>query len=71
MSRPKEDFAIDAAHHHSDLNIFGAIVALLEGGTLYSQSGHDAAHRVIRICKEECGKQLRLYDTALRRVGVK
>jgi hypothetical protein len=73
MSKPEkvhDEAVIEAAQHHSDLNVFHALVAILEGGTLYSQSAHRAAGRIIRICNEERQKQLRLYDAALRKAGV-
>jgi hypothetical protein len=68
----KHDAAVvDAAQHHSDLNVFHAILAILEGGVVYSQSGRVAAERIIKLCKEENQKQVRLYDNALRKAGVK
>jgi hypothetical protein len=55
-----------AEHHHTDLNIFGAIVAILEGGCIYTTSGSRTAHRIIDLCKKEQDTQLRLYDHAAR-----
>lgn len=71
MSKSKEEFAVTAAHHHTDLNILHAVIAMLEGGTLYTRQGQDAARKVIKICRVESQKQVRHYDNALRKVGVK
>lgn len=70
-AKPKEDIAIDAAQHHTDLNIFHTLRAILEGGVVYSQSGRRTAERIIKICDEESQRQVRLYDSALRKVGVR
>lgn len=55
-----------AAHAHTNLNTFGAVIAVLEGGTLY---GNDASYgvtqRIIKICKKEMGKWVSQYDAAV------
>lgn len=68
MKRKKQphEHAADAAIAMSDLNIFGAVVALLEGGTVHSAS-YAAQERIIRICKREGAKRLREYDAAIYR----
>ena len=62
------DHAKEAAYAHSDLNVFGAVVALMEGGTLYTSGGHQAASKIIRLCQTEMQRQLRAYDKALERI---
>lgn len=66
-----DDAVVMAAQHHSDLNIFSAVKAMLEGGTIYTQAGYVGARRVGRLCDKELQKQLKLYDAALRKAGVK
>lgn len=67
MSKPKklgihEPIAL-AAEAHTNLNIFAAVVSLLEGGHLYSSGAcHTATSRIIRICKAEEIKWLAEYD---------
>jgi len=55
---------VDAAMRaRSHLNIFAAIVAILEGGTI---SGDIAAKtKIIKICKIEQQRQLKLMDKAV------
>lgn len=67
----RDDAVIAAAHHHSDLNIFAAVIAMLEGGTVYTRQGLAGRDHVIKLCKEQTQKQLKLCDAALRRAGVK
>lgn len=55
-----------AAHAHTNLNTFAAVVTLLEGGHLYSGDLPAVPH-IIRICKREQAIQLRLYDAAVAR----
>lgn len=65
-TRDKEFRAAEAASKaHSDLNIFAAIVALLEGGTVSTESDR-VAQRIIEICQKHQAACLRRYDRALR-----
>ena len=66
-----DDAVIAAAQHHSGLNIFAAVIAMLEGGTVYTREGIAGRDHVIKLCKKQTQKQLKLYDAALRRAGVK
>lgn len=52
-----------AAEAHTDLNIFAAIVVLLES-SLTSAHCNGAEVRIIRICQAEQEKCLRRYDAA-------
>ncbi len=56
----------EAAHAHSDLNMFAIIVSLLEGGHVYRPESHPAAEKIIKICKAEQQKCLRAHDAAIR-----
>lgn len=56
----------EAAHAHTTLNIFAAIVKILEGGTVYNQSGQRTAARIIAICEQEQQRQLIIYDRERR-----
>jgi hypothetical protein len=58
----------EAAQAHTDLNIFHAVIGILEGGVLYTRGSRAAAERIIDICKSEAGKRLRDYDTNVARV---
>lgn len=61
---------IDAANAHTNLNTWGAVIAILEGGMLYGNPGqHKTAARVIAIAKDEQAKFLRIYDAALEDAG--
>jgi hypothetical protein len=64
MSYPIPSPAMKSAMNaHSNLNIFCAVEALLEGGTV---SGSNAtAAKIISLCKKECQRQLRLIDKAV------
>lgn len=57
-----------AADHHSTLNAFGAVIAILEGGTLYDPGSDRAALRIIEIAKAEMQSQLRKFDKALSKI---
>lgn len=61
---PVPSKAVDAAMcAKSDLNIFAAIDVMLEGGTV---CGHNAtASKIIKLCRAECQRQLRLMDKAV------
>lgn len=50
-----------AAEAHTNLNTFGTIQTIVEGGHLY-RVGSTAANRINKICEDEMQKQLRLYD---------
>lgn len=64
MSYPTPSKAVDAAMRaRSDLNIFAGIVAILEGGTI--SGGSAAAAKIIKICKAEQQRQLRIMDRAV------
>jgi hypothetical protein len=57
-----------AATAQANLNAWGAVVALLEGGTLSGENTHSAQQRVIKIAQAEMQKHLREYDTSIAAV---
>jgi hypothetical protein len=52
------------AHHHTDLNVFGTIITILEGGHLYDSDSQTAASRIIAVCRREMERHLTRYDAA-------
>jgi len=61
--------AKNAAEALSDLNTFGIIVSILEGGHIHSPS-HAAASRIIKICLDEQQRCLGRYDREMAKAGV-
>ena len=61
MTKDKKRALKLAAQAHTDLNIFAAIVALLESGCVYGGSAA-AVRRITKICQKEQQRQLRIYD---------
>jgi hypothetical protein len=60
---------VAAAHAHSNLNIFAAVVSILEGGHIYGPGAGSAnmtAAMIIELCKAEQARQLDAYDRACR-----
>ena len=67
MSKPTRAQHIeDAATAHSDLNVFYAVIALMEA-SLISSKHHAAEGRIVKICKDEGARCLRDYDLATAR----
>jgi len=65
----KREYAKRAAHAHTNLNTWGAVISILEGAMLYGNSNqHNAAVKVIKIAKAEQQKFLRAFDTAMNQV---
>lgn len=64
------DWAAQAARHHSNLNAFASLVALIEGGVFYGSETHAATAKITAICHRETAKFLRLYDDAIARVRI-
>jgi len=57
-----------ACRAHNNLNIFAAVIALMESGLLYSES-YPMADRLVQLCKKEQQKCLKLYDAARARAS--
>ncbi len=59
------DHAKAAAGARSNLNAWGAVVAMLEGGVLSGDGTHKAQEQVIKIAQREMRKHLKEFDAAL------
>lgn len=64
----RTDLAKEAANAHANLNTWGCVVALLEGGTLSGANTYKAQQRVIKIAHAEMKKHLREHDAAIARL---
>lgn len=64
MAKNLKDYMDDAAKARSDLNIFYGVVALLEGGTISSDS-HGPQEQIIKLCKRASEKCLQRMDDAM------
>lgn len=62
------DLAKLAADAHTNLNVFHAIVAILEGGTLYGPRPRRAKERIIAICQMAARCELAAMDRALESI---
>ena len=58
------EYARQAAQAHSNLNIYYAVIRLMEGGLIYG-GRHKTADRIIKLCKEQTARELTLYDAAI------
>lgn len=63
MALLKNDPAKAMVQAHTDLNIFAAIVAILEGGTVSADAQPDD-FKIIKLCQRAQAKCLRRYDRA-------
>lgn len=52
---------------HSDINLLYGVIALLEGGTISTESD-SAAQRIMKICQMQSAKRLRDYDHAMEQM---
>lgn len=59
----KRDYVVEAAEARTDLTIFHAVIAMLEGGTLSARAA-PAAGRIIRQCRDAAQTCLVRYDAA-------
>ncbi|VVD74224.1 hypothetical protein PHO31112_00746 [Pandoraea horticolens] len=59
------DDIMNIVHAHSDLNIFGAIVGVLENGTIHRNDSYSAAQRIIAICNKEMQRLVKIYDVTI------
>lgn len=68
MTYPTPSKDVDAAMRaKSHLNIFAAIAAILECGTIYGDNS--AKSKIIKICHAEQQRQLKLMDKAVDAVN--
>ena len=72
MSKQKDvrDLVALAAEAHSNLNAWGAVIALLEGGLFYGKTD-PAVQRVIEIAKKRQLAYLVQYDEARAKASLK
>lgn len=55
-----------AAQARTNLTIFHAVIAVLEGGTITRiGTAQDDAQRIIRVCRSAAQKQLGAYDRSV------
>lgn len=54
----------------TNLHVFGAVVSILEGGSLAGGSSDASAKKIIAMCQAEQQRQLRAMDKALKKEGV-
>lgn len=66
-AKTKAQYARLAMEAHSNLNIYHAIVAILEGGCLYG-AREKTAQKIIALCKAEGFKELKIMDAALEKL---
>lgn len=60
--------AVKAAEAHTNLNVYGSVIALLEGGAIYGgRSG--PAQRIIDQCKRAQRNELDRYDAARKSIA--
>lgn len=74
MRDRQEEHIKNAAKAHTTLTVFGAVQALLEGGTIHGgkEGGERTALRIIKMCEAEMQRQLKRYDrhlAAIRKQG--
>lgn len=69
LTRTARGHLTDASKAHTDLNTFGSIITILEGGHLYSGTSHTAADKIIKLCKREMQRLLIEFDEAEDRLA--
>lgn len=62
--RTRKEYIEEAADARSDLNIFYAVIALMEG-SLLSTPCYSVEGRIVKICKDEAAKCLARMDRAV------
>lgn len=60
----KEHPVDQTADAQVDIHVFGAVIAILEGGCLRSPKSDPTAQQIIRLCKRQQHKLLDIYDAA-------
>lgn len=58
-----------ACHGHSDLNVFAAIQAILEGGVIYDTASLKSADRIIAICRREQSRLFQLHERGVEKIN--
>jgi hypothetical protein len=65
-----EDHIKKAAQAHTNLNMWAAIQAIIEGGCFYGNRPHKACSRILKIIKAERERELLEYDVETEMVNL-
>lgn len=65
MKRNREAWIREAAHHHTNLCLFGSVVAIMEGGNIHGPRALADAALIIRRCQNAMQDALYKYDKAV------
>ena len=63
----REKFAKIAAQHHSNLNAFGAIIAICEGGLFYG-TPITQVQKIVKLAIVGEQRELKKYDDAIAKL---
>lgn len=55
----------EAARHHTNLCLFGSVIAIMEGGNIHGPSAQADAAAIIRRCNAAMREALHKYDNAV------
>jgi hypothetical protein len=70
-TKTRIDFATDASHAHSNLNVFHIVKTILESGAIYeSRTAESTADKIVELCEKEMKRQVANHDRALRKVDL-
>ena len=58
----------EATQAHTNLNVWGSIVTILEGGHIYG-GRHEVAGQVIEMCKQQTEAELDIYENCLKQIA--
>jgi hypothetical protein len=65
----RKDNIKNASEAHTNLTIFHAVIAILEGGCIYGQKADNAAQKIIKACKCAAYQQLKVYDAETKKAS--
>ena len=68
MKKGSREAAVKAAEAHTNLNVWGSVIALLEAGLIYG-GRDDAAQEIVKMCKSEQQAELKIYDANLAKLS--
>lgn len=68
--RSKKEFSkggiVEVSSAHANLNIFSAVIALMESGCVYGDN--NTARRIVALAKAETQRQLKRMDKGIERL---
>ena len=67
----KNHYAKKAAGHLSNLRVWGVVIDILEGSHLSGESTQVSSLKIVKMAKSEQQKELRKYDSALKKTADK